>query len=123
MVHKTSILPGLSTFIDQAVLSQYAPTSFKRIAAAGAIALYLKQNSNIVDIILNNPIVSALHVSTDDGMVNIDTLRMVYKEEIRKAGFMRINFPILGNVDFTENDIDTLYQLIMSVSNTPNQIQ
>jgi hypothetical protein len=119
MVHKTSILPGLSAFIDQAVLSQYAPTSFKRIAAAGAIAIYLKQNSNIVDNILNNPVVTALHVTTEDGMINLETLRTIYKEEIHKAGFMRINFPILGNVDFTETDVDTLYQLIMSINNTP----
>ena len=40
MVHKTSIIPGLSQFLDNTVLSHYPPTSIKRIVAAGAIALY-----------------------------------------------------------------------------------
>jgi hypothetical protein len=34
MVHKTYILPGVSDFVDTAVLAQYPPTSIKRIVAA-----------------------------------------------------------------------------------------
>lgn len=116
MVHKSYIIPGLSTFIDNSILSQYPPTSLKRIVAAGAIALYLKQNSTIVDNIINNQMFGTLGVSTPDGMIDIDTLRDVYKSEIVKAGFLRIHFPVLGDVDFTSEDIDTLYKCIMSMS-------
>jgi hypothetical protein len=116
MVHKTSIIPGLSKFIDTAVLSQYAPTSLKRIVASGAVALYLKQNTSIVDNVINNPLFEGLGVSTDDGMIDLDILKDVYKSEINKAGFLRIHFPILGNVDFTSDDVDTLYRCIMSIN-------
>lgn len=116
MVHKADIIPGLSKFIDVNVLSQYPPTSLKRIAAAGAIALYLKKNNNVIDSILNNPLFSSLHISTDDGMVDLDILRDIYKDEINKAGFMRIHFPMLGDVDFTPDDVDALYNAITSVS-------
>lgn len=116
MVHKSNIIPGLSNFIDTAVLSQYPPTSLKRIAAAGALALYLKQNTSVVDTILNNPLFAGLGISTDDGMVDIDTLRDVYKDQIAKAGFLRIHFPMLGDVDFTSDDVDVLYKSIMSIS-------
>ena len=117
MVHKSSILPGLSKFLDTAVLSQYPPTSFKRIAAAGAIALILKQNNNIVDAILANPMLSALNISTADGMVDLDTLRDVYRDELNKASYMRISFPIIGDVDFTSSDLDTLYRQICAIEN------
>jgi hypothetical protein len=117
MVHKSSIIPGLSQFLDTSVLSHYPPTSMKRIIAAGAIALYLQQNANIVDTLLNNELIKSLGVTTPDGMVNIDVLRNVYRNEISKAGFMRITFPILDNVDFTVDDVDTLYNIIMTIDN------
>ena len=118
MVHKSSIIPGLSQFLDNSVLAHYPPTSMKRIIAAGAVALYLKQNSNIVDQIISNPIISALGVSNSNGMVDLDALRDVYKNEIAKAGFMRIHFPILGDVDFTSEDIELLHKCIMNADTT-----
>lgn len=121
MVHKSSIIPGLSNFIDRAVLSHYPPTSIKRIVAAGAIALYLKQNNNIVDTIINNPLFSGLGVSDKDGMIDIDILREVYKNEVVKAGYIRVHFPMLGDVDFTSDDIDILYESIVSI-NPPNSV-
>jgi hypothetical protein len=116
MIHKSYVIPGLSNFLDTAVLSHYAPTSIKRIVAAGAIALYLKQNNNIVDTIINNPMFEGLGVSNKDGMIDLDILRDVYKNEVNKAGYLRIHFPILGDVDFTSDDIDTLYKCITSAS-------
>ena len=119
MVYKSDIIPGLSKFLDTAVLSQYPPTSLKRILAAGGIALYLQQNSNIVDTVINNPLFHGLGVVTDDGMVNIEIIRDILKKEINKAGYMRIKFPMLGNVDFTSGDVDTLYSMIISISAPP----
>lgn len=123
MVHKTDIIPGLSNFIDSNVLAQYPPTSLKRIVAAGAIALYLKQNTSIVDSVINNPLFSGLGVATPDGMIDIDVLRDVYKNEIMKAGYLRIHFPMLGDVDFTPEDVDALYSAIMAISPPPASIQ
>lgn len=122
MVHKSDIIPGLSKFLDTAVLSQYPPTSIKRIIAAGALALYLQQNSGLVESIISNPLFHGLGVATDDGMINIELIRDVLKHEITKAGYMRINFPMLGNVDFTSEDMDTLYSTIVSISAPPASV-
>ena len=122
MVHKSSIIPGLSNFIDKTVLSHYPPTSLKRIVAAGAIAIYLKQNSTIVDSILNNPLISTLGVTDDKGMVDLDSLRDAYKPEIEKAGFLRVHFPMLGDVDFVSADVDTLYNCITSIDPTTSVV-
>jgi hypothetical protein len=116
MVHKSYIIPGLSNFIDTSVLSHYPPTSIKRIISAGAISLYLNQNQKIVDTIISNPLFNGLGVSTNEGMIDLDTLKEVYKKEIQKAGFLRIHFPILGDVDFTSDDVDTLYRCIISMA-------
>jgi hypothetical protein len=122
MVHKTYIIPGLSRFIDTTVLSQYAPTSLKRIIAAGAISIYLQQNSGLIDQVIANPMFAGLRLTDENNMVNIEIIRDVLKTEIKKAGYMRIKFPILGDVDFTADDIDVLYTSIMNISNPPQSI-
>lgn len=122
MVHKTYIIPGLSRFIDTTVLSQYAPTSLKRIIAAGAISIYLQQNAGLIDQVIANPMFAGLKITDENNMVNIELVRDVLKAEIKKAGYMRIKFPILGDVDFTADDIDVLYSSIMTISNPPQSI-
>lgn len=123
MVHKSVVIPSVSKFIDESILSHYPPTSMKRILMAGGISLYLKRNSDMVDQLLKNPMFSGLGVSTPDGMIDVECLKDVLKEEIRKAGFMRITFPIVGDVDFTVDDVETLYkymtQIDTSISTPP----
>jgi hypothetical protein len=88
----------------------------KRILAAGAIALYLQQNTSIVDNIINNPMFAGLGISNNSGMINIEALRDIYKQEVQKVGFMRLHVPLLGDIDFTSEDIDTLYNCIVSIN-------
>jgi hypothetical protein len=116
MVHKTSIIPGLSKFIDENVLAHYPATSMKRILMAGAVSLYLKQNSGTVDMLLSNPLFSSLGVVHDNGMIDIDLLRDTLKSEIKKAGFMRWSIPLVGDIDFTTDDVDALYRFITELN-------
>lgn len=112
MVHKSRIIPGVSQFIDNNILSHYPPTSMKRIICAGGVALYLNQGEALVDSILSHPMISGLGVVTPDGMVNVELLRDVLKKEISKAGYMRVTLPLMGDVDFTPEDVDILYGYI-----------
>jgi hypothetical protein len=113
MVHKSSFIPGLSKFIDESVLSHYPANSMKRILMAGAVSLYLKQNENIVDTLASNPLLTGLGVMGTDGNVNIEALRDALKGEINKAGYMRLSIPLIGDIDFTPEDVDTLYRYIV----------
>jgi hypothetical protein len=85
---------------------------------AGAVSIYLKQNEGIVDTIMNNPLVSGLGVVNNDGMVDIEMLRDALKGEINKAGFMRLTLPIIGDIDFTPDDVDTLYRFVVESDST-----
>ena len=118
MVHKSSIIPGLSRFIDESILVHYPPTSIKRILIASGISLYLSGNEQVVDRLLANPIFSTLGVSNSNGMIDIDKVRNAVRPEVEKAGFMRITVPVMGDIDLTVDDIDTLYRYITEVSNS-----
>ena len=89
----------------------------KRILVASGISLYLKQNENVVDSLISNPLINSLGIVNSAGMIDIDKLRCVVKPEVEKAGYMRITLPLLGDVDFTVEDIDTLYRYISEANN------
>lgn len=116
MVHKSSLIPGFSRFIDESVLAHYPATSMKRIIMAGAISLYMKKNEGIVDTLTSNPLFTGLGVIHDNGMIDLDPIRDVLKSEINKAGFMRLSIPMVGDVDFTTEDIDSLYRYIQEAN-------
>ena len=118
MVHKSSLIPGFSKFIDENILAHYAPTSMKRILMAGAVSLYIKNNEGIVDTITNNPLFTGLGVVQENGMIDLDTIRDVLKGEINKAGFTRLSFPFIGDIDFTTEDVDALYRHITQANTT-----
>jgi hypothetical protein len=88
---------------------------------AGAVSLYLQQNKNIVDTLAGNPLFTSLGVVQHDGMVDLDMLRDALKGEIKKAGFMRLSIPMIGDIDFTPEDVDTLYKYITE-ANTSNTL-
>ena len=116
MVHKSSLIPGISRFIDENVLAHYPATSMKRIIMAGAVSLYLKQNEGIVDTLTSNPLFTRLGVIHENGMIDIDSIRDAFKNEIKKVGFMRITIPMVGDVDFTTEDVDALYKFIVEAN-------
>lgn len=120
MVHKSSLLPGISKFIDENVLAHYAPTSIKRIILAGAVSLYLKQNEGVIDNLINNPLIKDFGIVQDNGMINIELLRDTLKAEIDKAGFMRVSVPMVGDIDFTTDDVDALYKFVVEANTKTN---
>jgi hypothetical protein len=123
MVHKSSFIPGLSRFIDESILSHYPATSMKRILMAGAVSLYLKQSNNLIDTLASNPLFTGLGVMSADGNVNIEVLRDALKSEIQKAGFMRLSLPVVGDIDFTPDDVDTLYKFIVEADSSSSTQQ
>jgi hypothetical protein len=108
----------VSKFIDESVLAHYPATSMKRILMAGAVSLYLKQNEGVVDTITSNPLFTGLGVVYDNGMIDIDTVKDVLKSEVNKAGFMRLSLPMVGDIDFTTEDVDALYKYITESNTT-----
>lgn len=121
MIHRSSIIPGFSKFIDENILAHYPATSMKRILMAGAISLYLKQGESLVDTLISNPLVTNLGIVKQDGMIDIDTVKETLKNEINKAGFMRVSVPMIGDIDFTPEDADALYKSILEANTMSTQ--
>lgn len=122
MVHKSSLIPGLSKFIDENVLAHYPATSIKRIVMAGAVSLYLKKNEGLLETWIHNPLFTGLGIMHENGMVDIDCVRDTLKSEINKAGFMRVSIPFIGDIDFTADDADALHKYIVESYTTATKL-
>ncbi len=116
LVHKSSLIPGFSKFIDENVLSHYAPTSMKRILMATAVSLYLKNGETLIDTLTNSSLVSGLNVVNNNSMIDIDVIRDALKEQIKQVGFMRLSLPMAGDIDFTTDDVDALHKCIVEAN-------
>jgi hypothetical protein len=90
----------------------------KRILMAGAVSLYLKQSDSLIDTLASSPLFTGLGVMSTNGNVNIELLRDALKGEIQKAGFMRLTVPMIGDIDFTTEDVDTLYKFIVEADSS-----
>lgn len=114
MVHASSVIPGLSNFLDSVVLSQFPPTSPKRIISAGLLSLALKNADSFLEALMQSPMIKALGVVKENNLIDIDALKMVLREQISKVGVMRVTIPFIGNIDFTTEDVESLYRYIVS---------
>lgn len=121
MVHKSSIIPGLSKFIDENILVHYPPTAMKRILIAAGLSIYLKRGESVVDALIGSPLFTSLGVVHNGGMIDIDTIKEAVKTEVDKAGFMRVTLPVINDVDLTPEDIDALYKFVTEANTRTTQ--
>lgn len=116
MVQRSSLIPGISKFIDENVLAQYPANSMKRILMAGAVSLYLKQNERAIESLISSPAFTGFGVVREGNLIDLDPVRDVLRSEINKAGFMRVSIPFVGNIDFTPEDVDAVYKAIVEAN-------
>lgn len=119
MVHKSSLIPGFSKFIDENILSQYSPNSAKRMVMAVATSLYLKRGESIVDTLISHPLIAPLGVVQNGGMIELEPIRDAFKYQVEQMGFVRMSFPVIGDIDFTKDDIDAIYRCILETNSQP----
>lgn len=97
---KEQFINGMVAYIDNEVIAKL-PTSGKIIAGA-AVALAMKGT------LLNNAsdIGQKLGVVNGDGMVDVDSLAECLRSSMQKYGVVQLNYPLIGQLTFTVEDID-----------------
>lgn len=93
------------------VMTEIVPhiEGWKKWAAGAAVTLIV----NKADAYLELPAIKALGI-VNDGMIDIDNLRKVFKEQAERTGPVSIDIPMLGVIKLNANDIDIIYQHIMN---------
>ena len=104
------VVTGIINFADGEVLKKL-PTSGKWIVGTG-IGLATGQIQNIIMQLQDNSIVKMLNIVDEEGNFDIDTISEKMKEAAIKYGNVKLSIPLVGNLTFSENDIELLKNYI-----------
>lgn len=105
MVTKEQFKNGLGMYIEKEFVDKFSGLKKWAVVLAGTEVI------NKADSIM-----SALPPNTymsEDGMIDIDRLYKNMRSIAEKTGAVVQNLPMIGDVKFTEKDIDELYRYIM----------
>lgn len=106
MVKPSQVADGIITFAESEMLP--ALDGWQLWAASAALILASQRAELIVNVLLENKIVSALGLVGKDGMIDIDAAAEAMKETAKKRGKLEIDLPAFGKVKFSESDFDKL---------------
>lgn len=102
---------GVVKYLDTEVLPNIPDKAWKRMLLGVGLALIIDRQSDRLYAMKDNPVVKLTGIFDDDGNVDVDILAKEVKKQMPEAG-LAIEIPSLGNLRFTESDIDKLCEYI-----------
>lgn len=108
LVNADQIARGIANYFDAELAPQIE--GLKKWLARAAVATSASKVPELME--QYKSVLDAAGVSAENGMVDADKVRDLFLEQARATGAVRQVFPVVGAINFTERDIDTLYRHI-----------
>ena len=103
---------GILDYIDKEFVEKL--DGLRKWAVLSAVGVYTGKSSAVADQILNHPIAKMMDLVDDKGMIDVDAVHTAMIKAAEKTGVVHQNIPLLGQVTFSKEDIETLYRCIMA---------
>lgn len=104
MYTKEQVINGITGYVDGEVIPKL-PTAGKWIMGT-AVAMALKSGSDIIN--KNADTLRMIGAMNSDGMIDVDKVAPVLKEQAARYGVIQIDLPVIGAMTFSDHDIDLL---------------
>lgn len=102
---------GLARYIDEELLPSLPRDGLKGFGIGVAAALMVKRGGNALRGYMQNKALLAMQVVSPDGMVDVDVLRDVCKQNIPPSG-LPIELPMGLAIRLKGEDVDKIHQYI-----------
>lgn len=112
MVSIDQIEKGIANYLDAELIQQLPADGFQRVIAGVGLSLLIKRSSVLVEKVKSNSFIQLLGIFDENGNVDIDTLRDEIKKQMPADG-IKIDVPSIGIINFTKNDVDSVYSYII----------
>lgn len=109
MVTIQKVQAGVANFIEKEITAQF--TGWKKLVAETAIGLYISQLPAQISALSQNPVFANLGIVAGD-QVDVDKLYTELSKHFTQS--VAVQIPMLGTATFTKENLDTLYQMILS---------
>jgi hypothetical protein len=109
MIHKSKVLYGIASYIDDEIVAKLAG-GWKAWVVGGMAGIAVSRADGLLSQLANNPMVKALGL-IDGENIDVET---IYEELRRQAqkGAATVELPMLGVITFSVSDVDSLYRYI-----------
>lgn len=109
MVSIDQIKVGIAKYLEDSIIPMF--TGWKALVAATVASLALDKAEGLIKKLKDNPMVTALGIIDDSGMVDVDVLYKHLKTNIRSLP-ATFEIPGAGIIALNEADLDKLYHYI-----------
>lgn len=111
MVHKSKVLYGLASFVDDEIVAKLAG-SWKAWVIGGLSGLAVARADAVLTRVSDHPMVKMLGLM-DGEMVDVDIIISELRKQAQR-GTATVDVPMLGPITFGPADVDSLHRHIMS---------
>lgn len=111
MVHKSKVLYGVASFIDDEIVVKLAG-SWKAWVVGGMSGIAVSRADALIAQFADNPIVKGLGLM-DGELIDVDVIIGELRKQAQR-GTATIDIPLIGPVTFGPADVDSLHRHIMS---------
>jgi hypothetical protein len=105
------VLDGIIKYINQEILVNM--NDWQEVIARIAISRIIGNPEQLKQKLMENGYVVTLGIIDSEGNVDVEGLAKDLKAQVEAKGKVTIPLSVLGNVTFTSQDIDKLYQTVM----------
>jgi hypothetical protein len=106
-VSEEKVEQGIINYFEHEIAAK--ATGFKKFASYFIVAAYKDKMHNVIDELLDNPMIEPLELKDENGHIDIDALYNYAKDAYHHSGQF-----IFEGIIFNENDIDKLFDYIKS---------
>ena len=110
-VSVSQIERGLLQYIDEEFVQKME--GLTKWLIIGAVEVGTAKAQHIANTIVHHPMVKAVDLVDENGMIDLDMLYEAMMRAANKTGAVVQNFPLIGAVTFTHDDIEKLRNRIM----------
>lgn len=110
MYTSAQVLNGITNYAEKEIIAKL-PTAGKWIIGAG-IGMAMQNIQKIITDLGKNETVKMLGVVDENGNIDVDSVTQHLKESAKKYGKMRVQIPILGEMTFSDEDIEMVKKYI-----------
>lgn len=115
MVHKSKVLYGIASYIDDEIVAKLAG-SWKAWVVGGAAGIAVSRADAILAQLAENPVIRALGL-IDGENIDVEGIIAELRKQAQKSP-ATITVPLIGPVTFGPMDIDSLHRHIMQAGGT-----
>lgn len=109
MIHKSKVINGLVAYVDNEIILKMAG-GWKAWIVGSAAGLMAGRAEQVLEKLAQNPVIQSLGLIEGEN-IDVDAIYTELRKQAQK-GTATVNVPMIGNITFGVQDIESLYRYI-----------